>query len=159
MDIADCLNQVYFLLGDFNIKYFHGNNLVKFNNTKWSNMIVKFGLEQLIKTPTRISKRSSTIIDHIYTNCSSNIKEAFISTLAISDHYPICLTYAINNKNTKKNKHNMIKYRSFKKFDEISFQTDLLNSGLEHVDMTNEPNEALNVFYDKLNYTLSQHAI
>ena len=52
----------------------------------------------------------------------------------------------------------MIKYRSFKKFDEISFQTDLLSSGLENLDMINEPNKALNVFYDKLNYTLSKHA-
>ena len=158
LDIADCSNQVYFLLGDFNIKYVYGNNQDIFNNTKWADITVKFGLEQLIKNPTRISKTSSTIIDHIYTNCSDNIKEVFTSELAISDHYPICMTYFTNLNLAKKSNHTIIKYRSFKKFDELAFQSDLLYSGLEYLETVIDPNDALNVFYDILNITLSKHA-
>ena len=140
------------------MKYVYGNNQGIFNNTKWADITVKFGLEQLIKKPTRISKSSSTIIDHIYTNCRDNIKEIFISELAISDHFPVCLTYFTNSSIAKKSNHIVIKYRSFKKFDETAFQSDLLHSDLEYLETVVEPNDALNVFYDILNNTLSKHA-
>ena len=56
-------------------------------------MIVKFGLKQLINSPTRTTKRSSSIINHIYTACSDKLKSSFVSHLAISDHYPVCCKY------------------------------------------------------------------
>jgi hypothetical protein len=158
LEIADCSNHVYYLLGDFNINYVNRNSQEIFNNTKWADITVKFGLEQLVKTPTRISKSSSTIIDHIYTNCSYKIKEVFVSELAISDHFPICLTFSTIVNISKKSKHDVIKYRSFKKFDENAFQSDLLYSGLEYLETVINPNDALNIFYDILNKTLSKHA-
>ena len=59
---------------------------------------------------------------------------------------------------SKKCKHDVIKYRSFKKFDENAFQSDLLYSGLEYLETVINPNDALNIFYDILNKTLSKHA-
>ena len=68
------------------------------------------------------------------------------------------MTYFTNLNIDKKSNHNVIKYRSFKKFDELAFQSDLLYSGLEHLETVIDPNDALNVFYDILNNTLSKHA-
>ena len=42
--------------------------------------------------PTRVSKQSSTIIDHIYTNKIENVAETIVSPVSIRDHYSICFT-------------------------------------------------------------------
>ena len=68
------------------------------------------------------------------------------------------MTYFTNLSLSKKSNHTIIKYRSFKKFDELAFQSDLLYSGLEYLETVIDPNDALNVFYDILNITLSKHA-
>jgi len=44
----------------------------------------------------------------------------------------------------------VIKYRSFNKFNENNFRSDLLCSGLENVETITNPNEALDLFYNIL---------
>ena len=68
------------------------------------------------------------------------------------------MTYFTNSSIAKKSNHIVIKYRSFKKFNETAFQSDLLNSDLEYLETVIDPNDALNVFYDILNIILSKHA-
>ena len=157
IDIADCTNREFFLLGDYNINYICADTRENYNNNKWQNMVTQFGLNQLIRHPTRVTKRSASIIDHIYTTCKNKVESAFVSTLAISDHYPICLTFS-NSVILKSDSHKSIKYRSFKKFDIQSFQKGLLSSGLECVEMCTDPNNALCLLYDCINVTLSSHA-
>ena len=59
---------------------------------------------------------------------------------------------------SKDSKHTVIKYRSFKKFNENNFRSDLLCSGLENVETITDPNAALYLFYNILNGVLSKHA-
>ena len=120
-------------------------------------MIDKFGLEQLVRIPTRCTKHSSSIIDHIYASNKEKIDTISVSSLAISDHFPICFTYSSSSK-IKKNGHKSMKYRSFKKFDEEAYRIDLLFSGLEMAEICSEPNEALDIFYNCINFTLNKHA-
>ena len=52
-----------------------------FQNTKWSNLITDYNLTQLI-THTRVTKVSSSTIDHLYTctNHSEKILEIVLQT-------------------------------------------------------------------------------
>ena len=45
-----------------------------------------YNLYQLIDSPTRITKTSSTLIDVIFTNCQNNIVSAGVSKVSLSDH-------------------------------------------------------------------------
>ena len=47
------------VLGDFNI------DLLK-PHSSWDSTITLLGLTQLVKSPTRITQKSATLIDHIY---------------------------------------------------------------------------------------------
>ena len=65
LDIVDTKKGEYYILGDLNINFNAEKTRNKYNNTKWSNLISKFGLKQHIQTPTRVTKTSSTVIDHL----------------------------------------------------------------------------------------------
>ena len=52
------------VLGDFNVDLKNASA-----STRWiKSVITPLGLSQLIKDPTRVEERSSTLIDHLYTN-------------------------------------------------------------------------------------------
>lgn len=74
-----------FILGDFNINY-AGKDTNLLNCLKSFENINNF--KQLIQTPTRITRKTSTIIDHLYTN-SRNIALSGTINSNISDHLPI----------------------------------------------------------------------
>ena len=106
------------VMGDFNID-------LKLNpNKKWQNLIELFDLSQLVNDPTRVTETSSTIIDHIYTTHQENVKESFVSTYALSDHFLVCFKRKINCKISKSD-HITTSYRCFKSFNEDAFITDL----------------------------------
>jgi len=158
LDIVDCSNLKYYILGDININYIINDDVGSFNNSKWSDLVSKFDLTQFITCPTRVNKKSSTIIDHIYASSTTHVVKTFTSNSAISDHYPVNLLLATSINICKSSKHKVIKYRSFSNFDEDKFQNELLCSGLENIESLTNPNDALNMFYSILNRVLSKHA-
>lgn len=66
MDRRDYLNYELYIIGDFNILY--KSDINYFKNKQWKDVILKFRLKQLVHIPIRVSKHSSTIINHINTN-------------------------------------------------------------------------------------------
>jgi len=65
----DALKLETLFLGDLNfncITETHGEK--RFINQKWESVINKHVFSQIIDCPTRITKHSSSLIDHIYTN-------------------------------------------------------------------------------------------
>lgn len=54
-----------FLIGDLNINYLDNTNATK--NLK--NLEKGYNMKQYITLPTRITRKSRTLIDHMYTNC------------------------------------------------------------------------------------------
>ena len=72
------------------------------------------GLTQLIKSPTTITKNTSTILDHILTNCVDKILQTGTMDIGLSDHQ---LIYCTRKKfKEKTNTKNFIKYRSLKNY-------------------------------------------
>lgn len=75
------------LVGDFNIDLSTHTRSSK----ELKAMSDELNLKQLVNQPTRITRSSSTIIDHIYTNIACVTKVGVIP-INSSDHYP---TYSI----------------------------------------------------------------
>ena len=79
----------------------------------------------MIKTPTRVTNNSSTLIDHIYVNETRKISQSGVLESGISDHF---ITYC-----TRKTlrgqigKHNTVKIRPMKDYSKESF-VELLES-------------------------------
>ena len=80
------------LTGDFNF------DLIKYNTHKPTNdfydLLSSFSYKPLILDPRRITYKSSTLIDNIFTNNISCSSEGGNLTSSISDHY---LQFSINN--------------------------------------------------------------
>ena len=72
------------LTGDMNIDLL---NPVCANTRQYNELLEVFHLEQMVQEPTRVSKHSSTLIDHIVTNCPSRITHTgIIPCSVVSDH-------------------------------------------------------------------------
>ena len=123
----------------------------------WSTALDEFNLSQMILSPTRVTAKSSTKIDHIYTNRPDVVGETNVPNISLSDHYPVCATRRTNNFENKR-KHIEIKYRDTKTFDGNEFLTDLCRQNFECVQLSDGPNEALNFFYDIYFAALNKHS-
>ena len=150
-----CSSQEYHIMGDFNINFFADKKSC--SNSRWYSFIMSNGLSQLVTQPTRISKTSSTIIDHLYSSRPDRVTEVFVSSYSISDHFPVCFTRRIHSK-LYKNTHTTISYRQFKKISAHKFKSDLLMSNVEVTETMNNPNSALNHLISIVKETLNLNA-
>ena len=76
-------------LGDTNCDMLDLTN----NDTKnLKRLLTKFNLAQLIKSPTRMTTTSKTIIDHIITNRSGAVSKSGVLACGISDHDVVFMT-------------------------------------------------------------------
>lgn len=144
-------SKEYILLGDFNI------DLLK-PNKAWIDRTQLNNLEQLINTPTRVRANSKTLIDHIYVTNRKHIIEVCVPVYGCSDHYPVCLTWCKKGTKIPKPGHKTISYRSFAKFNETDFLSDLLNSSLSNVYNYSDPEEAMSFWYETFIKLYDKHA-
>ena len=138
---TSCVDTEVLLFGDFNINY--AIEPPQF----WVNALEEFNMSQVITTPTRVTDKSCTLLDHVYTNKPENICEINVPIIALSDHYPVCITRRFNKSAIKKRKHIEIQYRDFKNFDENLFLNDLLEVNLDDLEQISDPTEINNMFY------------
>ena len=157
-DKLDCTIQELYILGDMNIDYSPTKSVNKYNNSRWELLTEKLGIEQCITTPTRITKSSSTIIDHVYYTMSNFVRQATVASLSISDHYPVSFVRSNKRNNNKHNEHEYIQYRCYKHFDENSFRYLLHNAPLHIIDSMSDPNDQLQELYYNINNILSAQA-
>ena len=115
---ADNLNCV--LLGDANIDLKKINTCNK--TRSYSNMLSSNSFHSLIDFPRRVTAKSQTIIDHVYSNlCRYKIIPGIIKS-SLTDHYPLLVIL----NHTKLNVEQTTFYtRSLKKFNFENFDNDL----------------------------------
>ena len=153
-DFEEILEQIYtenkeiIMLGDFNLNMLDSNNIVR----NWLQFIESVNRTQLVDSPTCVTATSATIIDH------ANIVEVFVPCYAISDHYPVCLTRKLSNKNNSEQKHKTITYRSMSHFETSAFLTDLEAQPWSTLDNFDNPNDALDFIMQIFETVLDQHA-
>ena len=91
------LKKEIWLLGDFNVDYLKRDDQ---KQKKFVNFFKLLGLSQLISKITRPSTSGGSCLDWIVTNCRF-IMESYVSTIYISDHYPVeCIRKKAREKNT-----------------------------------------------------------
>ena len=106
----DLTNLEFFLLGDMNADMASTN--YDNNVRQLINIADIYGLHQLISEPTRITDKSSTLIDLIYTNCPERVVCSGVAYISISDH---SLVYAFHKLSINFRKdHTSITYRNLK---------------------------------------------
>ena len=150
LDRLDHTNIV--LLGDFNIDLFKPH-------FAWECITSSFGLTQCVTTATRITKTSSTLIDHIYTNNLSLVNDTKVPSTGLSDHFPVCCSINVKIKKNKTNcDHSYISYRSFKRFDQIAFLNELSTTPFQTVHEYDDPNQAMSIWYKLYLDILNKHA-
>ena len=149
-------NDTNFLLfGDYNIN-FNLSSTCLYSNTKWAKLIKGFELHQHITVPTRVTRNSSSIIDHVYSTCPNFVQEISVPEIGISDHFPVAITYKYSKGNIG-NRIQSITYRSFNNLDLDKFLMDLAKTNFDLVETINDPCKALDHFYLMLNNCLSKH--
>ena len=147
-----------FISGDFNINLLNTTNdeqTSNFINNLFSNLYIPH-----ITLPTRITSRSKTLIDNIFSNylefCSSISGNL---TSSISDHLPQFLLIPNMNTNNNSKKQNIFK-RNFSKFNREDFLLDLLDIEWDNVISVDkhDPNYSFDHFNNTINELLDKHA-
>ena len=113
-------NKLFYLCGDFNIDIFKKEE--KFINN-FIDMMYSYSLYPLILRPTRITKKSETLIDNIFTNDAIN-KTSGIFISDASDHFP---NFTISKIKIKSSVNNNKKVRDFSEENVSNLKTNMAN--------------------------------
>ena len=143
------------LLGDFNIDLLRVNSNARVE--EYLHTMECVGMQQIIASPTRVSSTTSTLIDHIYTNCTSNTIHAGVIETDVSDHFPEFVLFQ-NCSFVEKHKPIQRIVRTFKHFDIESFHSDLSNVNWEQIYKYDDVNVAYTAFYNILIQICDKHA-
>ncbi len=130
-------------MGDFNIDILKYNTNVRV--TDYVDLLFGCGLLQVITKPTRCTDNSATLIDHIITNCKSNLYRSVILTSRISDHFPV--VHFLPEKN-QKTKPKTINVRDFSKQRIDQFKNATRNFNWSCVEESADVQTAYNSFSD-----------
>ena len=120
------LSEEWHILGDLNINLYHngsilgevnknvikGANKVSSKIKKYLEICKTFWIKQLIKSPTRVTTNTSTLIDHIFTNTNEKNTQYGLINIKLSDHQMIFCTRKIRKE--KVGGHKQISFRPFK---------------------------------------------
>ena len=120
-------SEIY-LLGDFNICFFQ-----KYTSfcKKYLDVLRMFNLKQLITAATRVTSSSSSLIDHILSNCCEKICQSGTISIGLSDHFLTYMTRKVVKGQISK--HNFVKLRSMKHYSKDDFNSKLSNKNWESV--------------------------
>ena len=107
------------------------------------------GLKQLIQSPTRVTCRTSTLIDHILTSAPSRVSQKGVINVGVSDHQLIFCTRKISRIKTG----GAHKYLNFNSLN--NYTADYYKEALKQIDFPNyeyfgDVNEAYSNFFHKL---------
>ena len=116
-------NVEYILLVDFNCNLLNEKDL---DTSALMNISTVYGLDQLIKSPTRVTERSSTLIDVIFTSNLNNVVCFGVSHIGISDHSLVYVYQKIAQPPPCSGL-NHVSFRHFKGFDSDSFRKEISN--------------------------------
>ena len=139
------------ILGDFNSDINKSCNL-KINK---KNIARHSNFKQLIKYFTRITNKSKSIIDRAFVSNPDKVSSSGVHSLGLSDH---SLIYLIRKNKKVAVPPKIMKYRSFKHFNEHDFINCIKELNWNHVYDCNDVNEALKIWQDLFTKACNKHA-
>ena len=118
LEKAHCEDKNMIIMGDLNINY-------EINESLHNNPIFMIeqllSLSQLIDEPTKVTNKSSSLIDIILTSCPSKHITSGVYKSTLSDHYMVYTEYRID---TERQPHNEIRFRNYNSFNSDKFLDD-----------------------------------
>ena len=108
------------------------------------NLICQNSFIPTVKKPTRVTRKTSTIIDHILTNSFVNTNfQTFIFKIDISDHFPICSLQPASRHREENEATHIIKRVINNNAIEM-FKQKLYKTSWDHAINNKNPNDAYN---------------
>ena len=157
-DIVDCVEHAHSIsnniifLGDLNYNF----QIDQINATDPCVYLQNIlGTRQLITKPTRVTLKSSTIIDHIYTTIPDKHVKSGVIDLCMSDHF---LIYTILGCKSASKQPKDILIRSYNKFNLRSFINDISSCTNLNVSNINDINTAWNKWSSSFANICERHA-
>ena len=143
-----------YILGDLNC------NLLAEQKDQPTNRLLllseEFQLTQLIKEATRITDKTRTLIDVIFTNNRNRIVDSGVLHLGISDH---SLIYVIRKISIpSKTRPTMTTIRQFKNFNSTKFKEELEKQISANVSNHDDPNDMWLLWKQSFLYVANKHA-
>ena len=93
------------------------------NLVKTASLEAKMLVDTCIEDPTRITPRTTSLLDVIMTSSYSNVKKSGVIDTGISDH---CLIYCTIKLKINKPQCHYLNTRSYKNYDPVCFSAELL---------------------------------
>ena len=142
------------LLGDFNCD-FSTREDCNGNSTKLCSIFEMFNMENVIKTATRITLTSRTLIDLIVTTRKDSVGITGVFPFGISDHNLIYATLRLKN---KKPSPKFITTRNFKRLDEERFKTERETAPFHVASVFDDEEDVLWAWQHLFNSICDEHA-
>ena len=117
-----------------------------------------YQLYQTIEEPTRVTKTSSTLIDHHATNSTGKIARSGVIHIGISDHSLIYAIRKINPATKTGTNIRTIEFRNMKRFDQQQFIADLLGQPWERIILQKDTNSMWSCWKEMFLEILNKHA-
>ena len=148
-------NHIY-LMGDFNVDLLKADNHL--NSSTFLNIIESNSFSPKILLPTRVTSKSRTLIDNIFTNQLNHDTFSGNLDLSFSDHLPQFLVSPVY-KDPVPKKHNIF-IRNMKGFNKDDFKLDIQTTiWNELMDCDRgDINHSFDNFLNKFNAILDNHA-
>ena len=151
-ELASKSKKNHIIGGDLNIDISKHNHITN----EYLDLIQYFQLSQIINTPTRITSKSSSIIDHII--CSQNIKaECAVISATVSDHLPTIGYWKPKNSFHKKNTSKK-SCQTYEKIDLKNLTDKLLNSSQKTFNNLNS-NKSFNELHSDLSKKIKESTL
>ena len=88
-----------------------------------SKAILQLILAHIISEPTRITKSTATLIDHVYTSRKSFVAECGVANMHISDH---CAVYcAVSNGRNERHPKRLFAYHSIRRVNQDALHENI----------------------------------
>ena len=146
-EITSKENKLLFLMGDFNINLL--NNDVHEPTGEFVDILSSFSLYPSIVKPTRITSKSATLIDNIFTNNYANQTSGILLS-DVSDHLPIFVSTNVSVYHKNDNP-TSVESRDLSKQNIDVFKNKLSLVNWDDLCDNNDANVSYNMFIDKFN--------
>ena len=122
-DLSEAINNTtnfdsleVYILGDFNLNLIDKKTGSPCELANYKEFFSSHGLKQLISCPTRITKNTSTLLDHVLTNSHDKVSLSGVIDIGLSDHQLIYCTRKVTRAKFHDNK--FITIRSLKNYSQ-----------------------------------------
>ena len=149
-------DQEVYILGDLNINLINNQKHTPNGIKRYKEFCSLNGLKQLLTLPTRITKNSMSLLDHVLTNSADRVSQFGVVDTGLSDHQLIYCTRKITR--TKSNVHKYIKTRSLKNYSQTLFLEKLKKANFPDYSKFKDINDAYSDFTGKVTSVIDEIA-